>query len=71
MTCILIGSWLRTCINKINTTSEHNRLHDMLQINAPIIKQSIIKQSRSYRVKQLLLQSTSTIPRNINNVLTM
>ena len=26
MTCILIGSWLRTSINKINTTSEHKRL---------------------------------------------
>ena len=69
MTCILIGSWLRTSINKINTTSKHNRLYDMLQINKVI--NTIIKQSHSYEVKQLLLQSTYTIPRNVNNVLTM
>ena len=69
MTCILIGSWLRTSINKINTTSKHNRLYDMLQINKMI--NAIIKQSHSYEVKQLLLQSTYTIPRNVNNVLTM
>ena len=67
MTCILIGSWLRTSINKINTTSKHNRLHDMLQINK-VINTPIIKQSHSYEVKQLLLQSTYTIPRNVNNV---
>ena len=70
MTCILIGSWLRTSINKINTTSKHNRLHDMLQINK-VINTPIIKHSRSYEVKQLLLQSASIIPRNVTNVLTM
>ena len=68
-TCILIGSWLRTSINKINTTSKQNRLYDMLQINKVI--NTIIKQSHSYEVKQLLLQSTYTIPRNVNNVLIM
>ena len=70
MTCILIGSGLRISINKINTTSEHNKLHDMLQINK-VINTPFIKQSHSYEVKQLLLHSTSTIPRNINNVLTI
>ena len=59
MTCILIGSWLRTRINKINTTSEHNGLHDMLQINK-VVNTPNIKQSRSYEVKQLLLESTSS-----------
>ena len=64
-----MDSRLRISINKINTTSEHNRLHEMLQINK-VIDAPIIKQSHSYEVKQLLLQFTSTIPRNVNNVAT-
>ena len=58
MTCILIGSWLRTSINKINTTSEHG-LHDILQINK-VVNTPNIQQNRPYEVKQLLLESTSS-----------